>query len=111
DFNGDGKADLAVANPAGDAVSFLLGNGDGTFQPEFLVSTGDHPVSVASGDFDSDGFADLAISNYGEVGQADTVSVLLNRPVTADAPIPLNISAALADTDGSESVTVQIEGV
>ena len=32
DFNGDGKADLAVANAASDNVSVLLGKGDGTFQ-------------------------------------------------------------------------------
>ena len=89
DFNGDGKARPRGGQSAGDGVSFFLGNGDGTFEPEFLVSTGDHPVSVASGDFDSDGHVDLAISNYGEVGQADSVSVLLDRPVTADAPIPL----------------------
>ena len=32
DFNGDGKADLAVANCLSNNVSVLLGNGDGTFQ-------------------------------------------------------------------------------
>jgi hypothetical protein len=31
DFNGDAKADLAVANDNSDTVSILLGNGDGTF--------------------------------------------------------------------------------
>ena len=32
DFNGDGKADLAVANYNSNNVSVLLGNGNGTFQ-------------------------------------------------------------------------------
>ena len=32
DFNGDGKADLAVANSGSDNISVLLGNGNGTFQ-------------------------------------------------------------------------------
>jgi hypothetical protein len=31
DFNGDGKLDLAVANPGGGTVCILLGRGDGTF--------------------------------------------------------------------------------
>ncbi|HYK58233.1 MAG TPA: VCBS repeat-containing protein [Bryobacteraceae bacterium] len=31
DFNGDGKLDLAVANPTANTISVLLGNGDGTF--------------------------------------------------------------------------------
>src|SRR5258708_29780094 len=33
DFNGDGKADFAVANVIGNNVSVLLGNGDGTSLP------------------------------------------------------------------------------
>ena len=34
DFNGDGRPDLAVANSGDNNVSVLLGNGDGTFQPQ-----------------------------------------------------------------------------
>jgi hypothetical protein len=32
DFNGDGKADLAVANSGSGNVSVFFGYGDGTFQ-------------------------------------------------------------------------------
>ena len=31
DFNGDGKADLAIADTASNSISVFLGNGDGTF--------------------------------------------------------------------------------
>ena len=34
DFNGDGLPDLAVTNASSTVVSVLLGNGDGTFQPQ-----------------------------------------------------------------------------
>ena len=77
DFNGDGKTDLAVANSmTGDnTVSILLGNGDGTFQSERTYTTGSRPFSVAVGDFNGDGKADLAVANYG----SNTVSILLGN--------------------------------
>ncbi len=34
DFTGNGHLDLAVADRNTDAVTVLLGNGDGTFQPQ-----------------------------------------------------------------------------
>src|ERR1022692_2836071 len=54
-FNGDGKPDLAVANYNSDAVSVLLGNGDGTFQAAVNYGAGSSPESVTVGDFNGDG--------------------------------------------------------
>ena len=45
DFNGDGRIDLAVANQGGNTVSVLLGNGDGTFQPQVTYAVGSNPTA------------------------------------------------------------------
>ena len=63
DFNGDGIADLVVANYASRTVSVLLGKGDGTFQTQLTYATGTKPRSVAVGDFNGDGNPDLALAN------------------------------------------------
>jgi hypothetical protein len=80
DLNGDGIPDLIVANGErsgfGDSrVSILLGNGDGTFQASQAYGAGGSPYSVAVGDFNGDGYPDLALANHVPPG---TVTVLLN---------------------------------
>ncbi|MGO4883147.1 MAG: FG-GAP repeat domain-containing protein [Bryobacteraceae bacterium] len=69
DFNGDGKLDLAVTDfdqPGTgpyNAMSILLGNGDGTFQkPATIYVPGPNPDYVAAVDFNNDGLADLVVS-------------------------------------------------
>ena len=64
DFNGDGRTDLAVANYGANDVSVLLGNGDGTFQPQVTYAVGTEPDAPRGGDFNGDGRTDLAVANY-----------------------------------------------
>jgi hypothetical protein len=82
DFNRDGNLDLAIANqncPGGGCspgtVSILLGNGDGTFKPHVDYVVALSPTSLTTGDFNGDGYLDLAVA--GDFN--DTVSVLLGK--------------------------------
>lgn len=69
DFNNDGIPDLAVANPGDNNVTILLGNGDGTFgaghtygTTPFGIGQTQTPISIAVGDYNSDGNLDLAVT-------------------------------------------------
>src|SRR5262249_16206375 len=83
DLNGDGWLDLITANSTDKPVSVLLGNGDGTFQPQKTYTVGDvepgvpgdvsHDMSVAVADVNQDGKHDIIVAN----GRTDTVTVLL----------------------------------
>ena len=56
-------------------MSVLLGNGDGTFQPQVTYAVGSSPHALVAGDFTGDGRTDLAVANY----DSNDVSVLAGQ--------------------------------
>lgn len=123
DFNGDGKADLAVSSPN---VSVLLNTTTtGATTPSFapaanipgnttVLGVGLMPRSVKVGDFDGDGKPDLVTANY----KSRNVSVLLNNGngVFAAAanfhagPSPNSVALGDFDADGKLDLVVAISG-
>ena len=68
DFSGSGKGDLAVitqstSNLSDNAVTILVGNGDGTFTAIAPVSNGYLPMEIAAADVNGDGIPDVVTAN------------------------------------------------
>ena len=114
DLNGDGKADLVVADAADNKISVLLGNGDGTFQPQKTFFTGLYPTSVAIGDLNGDGKSDIVVTNH----NSNTLSVLLgngngtfqNQQTFAVGTNPTSVQVADMNGDGKADLIVANSG-
>jgi hypothetical protein len=85
DLNRDGNLDIVAANFgqfAGNTVSVLLGNGDGTFQPQQQYTTASGALWVIAADFNGDGIPDLAVDcacGNGFCGYPGDVSILIGN--------------------------------
>jgi len=118
DLNGDGKADLAVANADSNNVSVLLGRGDGTFGTAQNFNVGNAATYVSIEDFNKDGKKDLAVAAYlsgvqvllgngdGTFGAAQNVGFYRAFSITsADFDSDGNLDLAASDV-GSDRVSV-----
>jgi Ca2+-binding RTX toxin-like protein len=102
DFNGDGNADLVVANNAAGTVDVLFGNGDGTFKAPVTYSGFNYPHSVIATDLTGDGEPDIVVAN-----RDDLLSILINNgegtfKAATTVAVPAGISSfpqALAAAD------------
>ena len=77
DFNRDGVLDSARVGIGSGGVDVSLRNADGTYQAAQTYPAGSSPASVAVGDFDGDGWADIVVVNSLSSKQP-TLSVLFN---------------------------------
>jgi hypothetical protein len=116
DLNRDGTPDLIVANSFDrtSKVSVLLGNGNGTFQPQRTLNIGQYPLCLAVADVNGDGNPDLIVPS------SNAIDVLLgNGDGTFQSPMTFNAgtfapisSIAVADVnnDGKPDVVVANRG-
>ena len=76
DLNGDGIADMIVANSGGNDVLVYLGLGSGQFAAPQAFYAGTDPVNVEVADVNGDGRMDVIVTNKG----SNDVSILLGDP-------------------------------
>jgi VCBS repeat protein/putative metal-binding protein/FG-GAP repeat protein len=90
-FNGDAAVDIVSAEAFSNLASVLLGVGNGSFAPTLTFPSGftspATPTAVATGDFNSDGFDDIALGSDSD----SAITILMNQK-----PFP----GSCADVDG-----------
>jgi len=115
DLNSDGKADLALTAcpapgcpPGGLSLFIMLGNGDGTFATPVIYDLPGPMTSaqsVAIGDFNGDGRADVAVGQSGPIvsvwlGNGDgTLQAQRDWPADTSGSLVQGYSIAVADVN------------
>ncbi|TSA16360.1 hypothetical protein D4R75_13585, partial [bacterium] len=95
DFDGDGKADLAVTNSQGKSVSVFRNTsmiGSISFASIVDFTTGNAPERIAIGDLDGDGKPDIAVVNLGS--SSSTVSVFRNTSTSGSISFDAKVDYA-----------------
>jgi hypothetical protein len=127
DLNGDGKVDLAVGLYNGKGVSFLLGNGNGTFAAKQDMNNSPNSAgsfttiltaSIAVGDLNADNKADVFWGAWGDnflsvltnttTSNASTLTWANNQPDGYNPGIsgPRGVALTDVDADGLKDIAV-----
>src|SRR3954470_14481537 len=103
DLNGDGTPDIVTVNRHDGTLTFLRGNGDGTFSEVGGFPIGSFPAAIEVADLNGDGAADLAIADKDDgrvavlLGRGDgTFLSQTNLPTAGTLPL----SVAIGDLNG-----------
>ncbi len=114
DFNGDGKPDLVTANYEANAVSVLLNNGTGGFNPAVNYNAGGNPKAVAVGDLNGDGKLDLVVANLTSfdlsifLGKGD--GTFTAAPRVTGMSYPTSVAIGDFNNDGKADLVVANSG-
>jgi hypothetical protein len=116
DADGDGRLDVFVSDLNAGQFALLAGHGNGSFGSGRNYPAGPYPNSLATGDFNGDGHADLACVNTG--GSANSVSVLLGSGIGTFGPAvawgtgywPFAVAVGDLNLDGLPDLVVTNDG-
>ena len=112
DVDGDGNADVVVANNRSSDASVLLGDGSGSLQLPRVFVADQEPLAVGTANLDGDGRLDVIVSSRGN--QGPTAAVLLGlgggglrsvENVPSD-PSPTDVAVGDLDHDGLPDLAV-----
>jgi hypothetical protein len=114
DLNGDGKLDL-VAHIVGVSgyeynIAVLLGNGNGTFQPDHELAVGSYRGSLGVGDFNGDGRLDLAVSNDNDISVLLGIGDGTFEPEKRDVGVGASAYVATGDFNADGRLDLAIAG-
>lgn len=101
DFDKDGKIDLA-ARDGSSGIRWFKGLGNGSFMPGIAIAS-IAPTKMVSGDFDADGFSDLALYRSNLFGTGELQILFGQTGLTPSAVISMPIGdsyLATGDLDG-----------
>ncbi|MEO7312809.1 MAG: FG-GAP-like repeat-containing protein [Chitinophagaceae bacterium] len=109
DLDGDGKADLAVANYYSDSISVFRNTTSigminaASFDAKVDFKTGVAPISSTMGDIDGDGKIDLVTTNYDD----NTISILRNTATSGS----ITASSFAAKIDFATATGPRLAGI
>jgi len=110
DLDGDGKADIAVTNYGNSTVSVFRNTASAgiiSYTAKVDYATGSEPFSVAIGDLDGDGKADLAVANIG----SNTVSIIRNNPLVTGDLVSNSSTVTIYPNPTSEKLYIDLSSI
>jgi hypothetical protein len=106
DFNQDGRPDLAQSADAATPVAIFLGQENGTLVQGTPIAFSGRPISMAVGDVNNDGKADIVVS---ESGPQPVIELALGKgdgtfSVVGSLQVPVTVGGlALVDVNGDKN--------
>lgn len=115
DINRDGYPDLAVANSGDGTITVILNNGGGSraFTSQGPLQAGGGPVQLVTGDFNSDGWTDLACVNNTDSNvyiYLNLAGVLTQNYIAPTGSSPTSLAAGDFNGDGKKDLIVTNSG-